>query len=119
MNLIVIVDENNTIIFRQSFKEDRSPLPYLLAYAVLDSHKDQAYEDYFAEQHTLNSGHRIVIVSPGMEKVPQAFVSRVTRVLIGEIMNPLVDDNTALSDNFSKTVSEIYNQTVTKTAFSL
>lgn len=119
MNLIVIVNENNTIIFKKNFGETMNPLPYLLAYAVLDSSNDQTYGDHFAEQHILNSGHRIIIVSPSTEKVSQTFVSRVMRSLIDEIMNPLVDDSATLSDNFCRTVSEIFNQTVTKTSFSL
>lgn len=119
MNLIVIVDENNTIIFKRSFRETRNPLPYLLAYAVLDSNKNQTYENYFAEQHALNSGHRIIFVCKSIEKVPQAFVSRVTKALITEIMNPLVDDNAFLSDSFCSAVGEIFNQTVPKTTFSL
>lgn len=117
MNLIVIVDENNTIIFKQSFRETKNPLPYLLAYAVLDSNENQTHENYFAEQYALNSGHRIILVSQGMAKTPQAFISRVTKALVTEIMNPLVDDNVCLSDSFCKTVGEIFNQTVSR--FSL
>jgi hypothetical protein len=119
MNLMVIVDENNTIIFKQSFGESKNPLPYLLAYAVLDSSENQTYENFFAEQRVLNSGHRIVLVSHSTEKVPQTFISRVTKALISEIMDPLVDDSAFLSDSFCRAVSEIFNQTISKTTFSL
>jgi len=119
MTLILIVNKHNRIIYKKAFNQPKNPLPYLLAYAVLDSSVSQYYEAYYAESIILNSGHRIVFVRKKTQKVPKKFINKMTQSFIKEIMSPFVNDDSDLGGRFNEEVTSLFNQYIFNISYSL
>lgn len=119
MALMIIVNRENRIIFQKAFSEPKNPMPYILAYAVLDLHQNQYYEAYFAENIVLNCGHRIILVGKKTQKISPKFLGKIKAAFIREIMDPFLSSQGGLSEEFSRQVGELFSQYAYKAAYFL
>lgn len=119
--LVVLATSDNKIIFYKYFGDKRSSVAYLLAYSALDTEEMLSAEDFVSNTSLLESGHKIAIVYKKTDKSvnyktgildwfsnttakPKKIVDAVTSALADEMLNPFVDCNSELSEEFGKNI---------------
>ncbi|KAM0681452.1 hypothetical protein GINT2_000654 [Glugoides intestinalis] len=104
--LIVLANRNKKIIFTKHFGDKKEPLAYLLAYSALDTEESFGIREFTVEQNVLCSGHKIIIAKEE-KKLPRNFFEAISEAFLAEMLNPLIDCDSLLSDSFEKSVESI------------
>ncbi|ELA42629.1 uncharacterized protein VICG_00381 [Vittaforma corneae ATCC 50505] len=119
--LVVLATLNNKIIFYKYFGEKKHSVAYLLAYSALDTEDPLSIDDFVSSTTLLESGHKIVTVhrttdrdvsyKPGIlsqflgaKSKSKKTVDALTSMFVDEMLNPFVDCNSGLSEEFGKNI---------------
>lgn len=109
---IVIINLNKVIVFKKNFGEAKRPMEYLLINAALDTQEDLTMENYCVQSKLFASGHRLLISHKIQEKVSKKFIELIDQFFIQDMLNPYVDDNISLSQEFSEKVEDAFIKTM-------